>query len=127
MAFGVLVLCVLGGLGSRAEAQKADAAPPVYRDTRYSFDERAVDLVTRMTLEEKAPQLATTNAPAIPRLGVQEYSYWNEALHGVNAFWGGDQTSPIGVDNNNVKATSFPSNLSVSLAWNPKLLHRETE
>jgi beta-glucosidase len=78
-----------------------------------------------MTLQEKAEQLSTTNAPAIPRLGVQEYAYWSEALHGVNAFWGGDASGPTGV-NTSVRATSFPSNLSASLAWDPALTLRET-
>jgi beta-glucosidase-like glycosyl hydrolase len=98
----------------------------VYLDARHGAAERAADLVSRMTLEEKAAQLATTNAPAIPRLGVQEYAYWSEALHGVNAFWGGDATSGAGVDINNVKATSFPSSLSASLTWDPALLRRVT-
>jgi beta-glucosidase-like glycosyl hydrolase len=78
-----------------------------------------------MTLQEKAAQLSTTNAPAIPRLGVQEYAYWSEALHGVNAFWGGDGRSPVGVDTT-VTATSFPASLSTSLAWDPALVRRET-
>src|SRR4051812_22979020 len=88
----------------------AAAQEPAYQDTSLPFAERAADLVSRMTLAEKAAQLSTTNAPAIPRLGVQEYAYWSEALHGVNAFWGGDATAPGGVDINNVRATSFPSN-----------------
>jgi hypothetical protein len=45
---------------------------PLYRDTSYSFAERAADLVSRMTLTEKILQLHTNNAPAIPRLGVQQ-------------------------------------------------------
>ena len=43
---------------------------------------RAKDLVSRMTLEEKASQLKY-DAPAIPRLGVPAYNWWNEVLHGV--------------------------------------------
>jgi beta-glucosidase-like glycosyl hydrolase len=101
----------------------AAAAEPPYRDTSLPPAERAADLVSRMTLEEKAAQLSTTNAPAIPRLGVQEYAYWSEALHGVNAFWGGDATAPAGV-NMSVRATSFPTNLSSSLAWDPALSRR---
>jgi beta-glucosidase-like glycosyl hydrolase len=104
----------------------ASAQEPAYRDTTLPFAERAADLVSRMTLAEKAAQLSTTNAPAIPRLGVQEYAYWSEALHGVNAFWGGDATATGGVDINNVRATSFPSNLSASLAWDPALVRKET-
>ena len=44
--------------------------------------EKAHELVSRMTLEEKASQLRY-DAPAIPRLGVPTYNWWNEALHGV--------------------------------------------
>ncbi|HEX6944935.1 MAG TPA: glycoside hydrolase family 3 N-terminal domain-containing protein, partial [Casimicrobiaceae bacterium] len=118
---------VLAALGLLLGAGPAVAAEPAYRDTALPFDERAADLVSRMTLQEKAAQLSTTNAPAIPRLGVQEYAYWSEAQHGVNAFWGGDATAFGGVDINNVKATSFPTNLSSSLAWDPALLRQETE
>jgi len=53
-----------------------------YLDQNLSFDERAEDLVSKMTLEEKAGQLRY-NAPAIKRLGIPEYNWWNEALHGV--------------------------------------------
>lgn len=53
-----------------------------YRDLDKSFEDRAADLVSRMTLEEKVAQLGN-NAPAIPRLGVPAYEWWNEALHGV--------------------------------------------
>jgi hypothetical protein len=58
------------------------AAEPVYRDTSRSFEDRAADLVARMTLDEKISQLQN-NAAAIPRLGVPAYEWWNEALHGV--------------------------------------------
>jgi beta-glucosidase len=58
------------------------AADPVYQDLNRSFEERAADLVSRMTLEEKVAQLQN-DAPAIPRLGVPAYEWWNEALHGV--------------------------------------------
>src|SRR3954467_2300439 len=108
-------------------APGAAAAPgPAYPATSLPPAERPADLVSRMTLEEKATQLSTTNAPAIPRLGVQEYAYWSEAQHGVNAFWGGDASAPAGVDINSVEATSFPTNISSSLAWDPELMRRET-
>ena len=63
-------------------ATAAMAADPVYQDLNRSFEERAADLVSRMTLEEKVAQLQN-DAPAIPRLGVPAYEWWNEALHGV--------------------------------------------
>ncbi len=53
-----------------------------YLDESLSFRERAEDLVSRMTLEEKVGQMLYT-APAIPRLGIPFYNWWNEALHGV--------------------------------------------
>ena len=51
-------------------------------DETKSFRERAEALVGEMTLEEKVFQ-TLFNAPAIERLGVPAYNYWNEALHGV--------------------------------------------
>ena len=111
-------LTVVAGPSPVAQAQQ-----PAFRNTRLSFAERAADLVSRMTLDEKAAQLSTTNAPGILRLGVQEYAYWSEALHGVNAFWGGDNTKSNGTTTT-VAGTSFPTNLSASLAWDPALMRR---
>ncbi len=84
---------------------------PAYLDESLSFEERAADLVSRMTLEEKAAQLKN-EAAAIPRLGVSAYNYWREALHGV-ARQG--------------KATSFPTSLSMSNTWNLDLVRRAAE
>ncbi|HEY5088820.1 MAG TPA: glycoside hydrolase family 3 N-terminal domain-containing protein, partial [Polyangia bacterium] len=58
----------------------AENAP--YLDPRRPAAERAADLVRRMTVAEKIAQTMTA-APAIPRLGVPAYDWWNEALHGV--------------------------------------------
>ena len=55
---------------------------PKYLDASLSFEERAADLVSRMTLDEKASQL-TYHSAAVERLGIPEYNWWNEALHGV--------------------------------------------
>jgi beta-glucosidase len=46
------------------------------------MEQRAKDLVGRMTLEEKAAQMVNT-APSIPRLGVPAYDFWSEGLHGI--------------------------------------------
>ena len=64
-----------------AAAQDA-SQPPAYLNTTLSAQQRAHDLVGRMTLEEKATQLEDY-ATAIPRLGIPDYQTWNEALHGV--------------------------------------------
>ncbi len=53
-----------------------------YQDPSLDFEVRANDLVSRMTLEEKVGQMVY-NAPAIKRLGIPEYNWWNECLHGV--------------------------------------------
>ncbi len=54
---------------------------PFY-NTSLSIDERVADLISRLSLEEKSLQM-THNTPAVERLGIPPYSYWNEALHGV--------------------------------------------
>ncbi|MGA2406346.1 MAG: glycoside hydrolase family 3 C-terminal domain-containing protein [Bacteroidales bacterium] len=88
---------------------------PIYLNTAYSFKERAADLVSRMTLEEKQSQLGNT-MPAIPRLGINSYNVWGEALHGV-----------VGMFNPNAgAATSFPSSASLGSSWDPLLMERET-
>lgn len=88
---------------------------PIYLNTTYSFRERAADLVSRMTPEEKQSQLGNT-MPAIPRLGVNKYDVWGEALHGI-----------MGRNNNSGKtATSFPNSVAVGATWDPELIKKET-
>ena len=58
---------------------------PIYLNTSYSFEERAADLVSRLTLEEKESLLGN-NMAAVPRLGIRSYNVWSEALHGVLTF-----------------------------------------
>ncbi|HZF31944.1 MAG TPA: glycoside hydrolase family 3 C-terminal domain-containing protein [Gammaproteobacteria bacterium] len=88
-------------------AATALAQTPVYRDTSRSFDDRAADLVARMTLDEKIAQLQN-NAPAIPRLDVPAYEWWNEALHGV---------ARAGA------ATVFPQAIGLAATFDPPLMH----
>src|SRR5216110_1400076 len=74
---------------------------PLYLDESLTFEQRTRDLVSRMTLEEKVMQMKDV-APAIPRLGVPEYNWWNEALHGV---------ARAGL------ATVFPQAIAVASTW----------
>jgi beta-glucosidase len=80
--------CVLGGalagmlLAALAASPVRAAEQRPWLDTQRSFEQRAAALVARMTLEEKAAQMQNA-APAIERLGVPAYDWWNEALHGV--------------------------------------------
>lgn len=53
-----------------------------FRDTSLTLEERVKDLIARLTLEEKV-QMMKHDSPAIPRLGIPAYNWWNEALHGV--------------------------------------------
>jgi beta-glucosidase len=66
-------------------ATQATPVPPQglpFQDLSLGFDARARDLVSRFTLDEKISQLMN-DAPAVPRLGVPAYNWWNECLHGV--------------------------------------------
>ena len=96
---------------------------PLYFDTHYSFAERAADLVSCMTLAEKVAQLHTNSAPAIPRLGLQEYTYWNEGQHGINTLF--NDTNNGGATGG-VHATSFPTNFASTMSWDPQLTYQET-
>jgi len=76
--------------------------------TNPSFENRAKALVGRMTLEEKVSQLMNS-APAIPRLDIPAYNWWNECLHGV---------ARAG------RATVFPEPIGMAAAWDPDLMFR---
>ncbi|WP_242146983.1 glycoside hydrolase family 3 C-terminal domain-containing protein [Sphingomonas sp. BAUL-RG-20F-R05-02] len=69
-------------LAALAFTASTHAAAQLYRDPTQSTEARVDDLVRRMTMDEKAAQMQNT-APAIPRLGIPPYDYWNEGLHGV--------------------------------------------
>ena len=80
--------------------------PFPFRNPLLSLDERVNDLVSRMSLQEKADQLLYT-APAIPRLGIPAYTWWNEALHGV---------ARAGY------ATVFPQSITIADSWDESLM-----
>jgi beta-glucosidase len=73
-----LALCAAAALANVGYA----AGPQPWLDTSASFETRAAALVAQMSLEEKAAQMQNA-APAIERLGVPAYDWWNEGLHGV--------------------------------------------
>ncbi len=89
---------------------------PIYQNTNYSYEERAVDLVSRLTLEEKESLLGN-NMAAIPRLGVRQYNVWSEALHGVLA----GANPSVGLQG----PTSYPNSVATGSSWDPELLERE--
>ncbi|HLX95904.1 MAG TPA: hypothetical protein VKU37_09175, partial [Verrucomicrobiae bacterium] len=70
-------------VGGVAALQAPDIKGPLYwKDAALPMSTRVDDLIRRMSLAEKVQQLRN-GAPAIPRLGVPAYNYWNECLHGV--------------------------------------------
>jgi beta-glucosidase len=81
---------------------------PIYLDLDRPVTERVNDLISRMTLEEKVSQMLH-HSPAISRLGVPEYDWWNEALHGV---------ARAGI------ATVFPQAVGLGSTWNTALIYR---
>lgn len=81
---------------------------PAYKDPSLPIETRVADLISRMTLEEKVSQMVNS-APAIPRLDIPEYNWWNECLHGV---------ARAGI------ATVFPQAIGMSATWNTQLVYR---
>ncbi|HKD71899.1 MAG TPA: glycoside hydrolase family 3 C-terminal domain-containing protein [Candidatus Acidoferrum sp.] len=81
---------------------------PAYLDPSLPIDQRVNDLVSRLTLEEKISQMQDV-APAIPRLNIPAYNWWNEGLHGV---------ARAGI------ATVFPQAIGLAATWDSNLLHR---
>jgi beta-glucosidase len=91
------IAILMGGfvLGSALLSAQEPAKAP-YLDPSLTPEQRAADLVHRMTLEEKASQLVNLARP-IPRLNVPLYNYWSEALHGVISGGTTEFPEPIGL------------------------------
>ncbi len=116
----VAVLAVLG-LAVPAAGDSAGSSTPIYRNRTYSFAERAADLVSRMTLAQKAGEMNSSLAAAIPSLGVKAWSWWNEAAHGVAEEGVTNNSNPVAL----VNTTSYPTSLSLGSSWDPALMNRE--
>ncbi len=105
----LLFLVIILAIGISGCAKKKDLASlPPYKNPALSVEERVIDLVSRMTLEEKVSQLLN-GAAAIERLDVPEYDWWNECLHGV---------ARAGL------ATVFPQAIGLAATWDTELMHR---
>jgi len=79
-----------------------------YENTDLSVGQRIEDIISRMTLEEKVSQMGNTS-PAIKRLGIPQYDWWNECLHGV---------ARAGI------ATVFPQAIGMAATWHQELIYR---
>ena len=80
---------------------------PAYLDKSLPAEERAADLLKRLTLEEKGT-LMKNQSEAVPRLGIKAYNWWNEALHGVAR---------------NGSATVFPQPVGMAASFDEPLLY----
>lgn len=79
-----------------------------FRNPQLSSEERAKDLISRLTLEEKA-SLMCDQSDAIPRLGIKKFNWWSEALHGYA---------------NNDNVTVFPEPIGMAASFNDELLYQ---
>jgi beta-glucosidase len=84
------------------------AQQALYKDPGAPMEKRVDDLLSRMSLEEKVSQLMS-DSPAIERLGVPAYNWWNESLHGVAR---------------SGRATVFPQAIGLAATWDTELMSR---
>jgi len=101
-----VIFCSAISLTLLAAAQETSTAAPAYLNPTLPVDQRVDDLVSRMTLEEKASQVVH-QAAAIPRLKVPAYNWWTEALHGVASG----------------TATVFPEPIGLGATFDSPLIH----
>jgi beta-glucosidase len=104
----VLLLLVFSSIIALSQGKSTPAAVFPFQNASLAIDERVNDLVSRLTLDEKVKQMLY-NAPAIPRLGIPEYNWWGEALHGV---------ARAG------KATVFPQSIGLAATWDSDMMLR---
>jgi beta-glucosidase len=95
-------LMVLAGISAAADEPQKQA----WLDTSLSLEQRADDLVKQMTLDEKIGQMMNA-APAVERLGIPSYNWWNECLHGVAR---------------NGLATVFPQAIGMAASFDSELM-----
>src|SRR6266705_210236 len=81
---------------------------PAYLDPSLALDQRVNDLVSRLTLEEKAEQMQDV-ARGIPRFGIPPVTWWNKGLHGITRAG---------------HATVFTQAIELAAAWDTNLVHR---
>ena len=99
----LLVILMTGICALTASAQQLP-----YQNPNLTASQRADDLLSRLTLEEKVSLMMDTS-PAIERLGIPQFQWWNEALHGIGR---------------NGYATVFPITMAMAASWDDALLHK---
>ncbi|MBV8834148.1 MAG: hypothetical protein JO108_33535 [Acidobacteriaceae bacterium] len=100
-------MLILGMVPRSAAAQNSANLP--YMNPELSPEERATDLVHRMTLAEKASQMQN-NSAAVPRLNIAAYQWWSEALHGVISHG-------VTTQSNNEGVTEYPEPIGLAATF----------
>ncbi|MDI1256186.1 MAG: glycoside hydrolase family 3 C-terminal domain-containing protein [Flavobacterium sp.] len=100
--YSSLVLLIFTFICCKSIAQQSP-----YQNPNLTIDERVTDLISKLTLEEKA-SLMFDQSPAIPRLGIKKFNWWSEALHGLA---------------NNDSVTVFPEPIGMAASFNNKLVY----
>jgi beta-glucosidase len=106
LKFRLIFLLLLPTLVFSQSSITPSTTPP-YLDPSLPLETRVNDLLSRLTLEEKISQMQDV-APAIPRLQIPAYNWWNEGLHGVAR---------------SGNATVFPQAIGLAATWDVDLLH----
>src|SRR5213078_2338825 len=104
--FKILTAIVVLLIASRAHAQNSEQPP--YLNPALPAEQRAADLVHRMTVEEKVTQLVN-QARAVPRLNIPTYDWWSEASHGVA---------------NTTGITEYPNPTALAATFDPVNIHQ---
>ena len=102
-----IILCLAAAVAAASLASGLSAQVLPYQDKSLSAEDRAADLLGRLTLEEKA-NLMCQRSPAVERLGIRPYWWWNEALHGVAR---------------SGAATTFPMPVGMAASFDDELLY----
>ena len=106
VAVSSVFFAIFAATSTVAQQSAVPSQAPAYLNPNLPVDQRVDDLVTRMTLEEKASQVVH-QAAAIPRLKVPAYNWWTEALHGVASG----------------TATVFPEPIGLAATFDTSLIH----
>ncbi len=102
-----IIACFAVTCTFQTQAQNNAPEQYPYQDISLSAEQRADDLLQRLTLEEKV-SLMQNASPAIPRLGIKPYEWWSEALHGI---------ARAG------RATVFPQSIGMAASFDDALLY----
>ena len=109
LSFTTMVCAQSAVESAAAQGSAADLTNAPFRNPALPIDQRVNDLVSRMTLEEEVSQMVHL-AAAVPRLGIPEYNWWSEGLHGAAR---------------EGYATVFPQAIGLAATFDPDLLHQE--